>query len=131
MDKLKSELRDIVKKINQLWVSDNADKLGQFFHEDMVIVNPDLAKMGEGRRECVRSYIDFASQAKTTSYKESDFEIKVWGNTAMVNYRFDISYEMEGKEYNDIGRDVFIFSRDDKDGKWLAVWRMIVPAQKT
>jgi hypothetical protein len=74
--------------------------------------------------------VDFASQAKTSSYTESDFEIGVWGNTAMVNYGFEISYEMGGLKYNDIGRDLFIFSFDEKKDKWLAIWRMIIPFQK-
>jgi ketosteroid isomerase-like protein len=105
-------LEDLVREINRLWVGGNAEQLGEYFHEDMIIVNPELKKMGQGREDCVKGYIDFAAQAKTTSYEESDFEINVWGNTAMVNYRFDITYEMGGKEYNDIGR------KDLTAGKW-------------
>jgi ketosteroid isomerase-like protein len=125
------KLEDLVREINRLWVGGNAEKLGEYFHEDMIIVNPELKKMGQGREDCVKGYIDFAAQAKTTSYEESNFEINVWGNTAMANYGFEISYEMGGQKYNDIGRDVFIFSLDDKEGKWRAVWRMIVPTRQT
>ena len=129
MDKLKSELRDIVKKINQLWVGGNAEKLGEFFHEDMVIVNPDLAKMGEGRRECVRSYIEFCEQAKVLEYKELNLVVDLWGNTAAAAYDFEIVYEMAGKKYEDSGKDLFIFSLNEKTGRWQAVWRMLVPGR--
>jgi hypothetical protein len=130
MDKLNSELRDIVKKINQLWVGGNAEELSEFFHEDMVIVGPDLKMMGAGREDCVRGYIDFGNQARVLKYVESDFKINVWGNTARVDYGFEITYEMSGQKCHDTGRDLFIFSKDDNEGKWLAVWRMLVPSPK-
>lgn len=123
-------LENMVREINRLWVGGNAERLGEYFHEDMIIVYPEMKRMGRGREDCVKGYIDFASRAKTSRYEESDFEIDVWGDTAMVNYKFDISYEMDGREYNDIGRDLFIFSLDRKKDKWEAIWRMIIPLQQ-
>lgn len=130
-DNSKSEVRDIVKKINELWVGGNAEKLGRFFHEEMVIVGPDLRKIVQGRKECVKGYMDFGDQAKVLEYNELDFVINVWGNTAAVDYGFQISYELGGRKYHDDGRDLFIFSRGGNESKWLAVWRMIVASQKT
>lgn len=130
MDKLKGELRDIVKKINQLWVGGNAEKLSEFFHRDMIIAGPDLKMMGAGREDCVKGYVDFSSQARVLKYDESDFKINAWGNTAKVDYSFKITYEMAGKRYDDTGRDLFIFTKDDNKGNWLAVWRMLVPSPK-
>jgi hypothetical protein len=124
------KLEDLVREINRLWVGGNAENLGEYFHENMIIVGHDLKKMGQGRDDCVKGYVDFTSQAKILGYAESDFEIELWGSTAMVNYGFEISYEMGGLKYNDIGRDLFIFSFDEKKDKWLAIWRMIIPFQK-
>jgi len=131
MDKLNSELGDIVKNINQLWVGGYAEELSEFFHRDMVIVGPDLKMMGAGREDCIKSYIDFSNQARLLEYIESDFRINVWGNTAKVDYGFEIIYEIDGEKCHDTGRDLFIFSKDENEGKWLAVWRMLIPAQKT
>jgi ketosteroid isomerase-like protein len=128
---ISKKLEALVREINRLWVGGNAEKLAEYFHQDMIIVNPELKRMGKGREDCVKGYIDFSSQAETTSYEESDFEIEVWGDTAMINYRFDITYDMDGQKYNDTGRDLFIFSKDDKIDRWLAVWRMIVPSPET
>lgn len=127
----KDEIRNLLKKINETWVEGDARQLGQFFHRDMVIFGPDLKKMGNGRDECVKSYIDFCGNARIMTYKESNFVIDVWGNTAAIVYDFEIGYEMEGKRYDDTGRDLFIFSRDENNGEWLAVWRMLVAAPRT
>ncbi|UCC78992.1 MAG: nuclear transport factor 2 family protein [Candidatus Zixiibacteriota bacterium] len=127
----KDEIKELIKKINEAWVKGDAGQLGQFFHRDMVIFGPDLRKVCNGREECVKGYIDFCDNAGIMTYNESNFVVDVWGNTAAVVYDFEIGYEMEGKRYDDAGRDLFIFSRDGNDGEWLAVWRILVAAPRT
>jgi hypothetical protein len=36
-----------------------------------------------------------------------------------------MAYEMRGEVHKDSGYDLFVFSREK--GKWLAVWRTILP----
>lgn len=123
------KLEELVREINRLWVGGNAEKLGEYFHENMIMVDPDLKVVGKGREECVKGYIDFCRQARVANYEESKFAVDIWGDTASVSYDFDISFEMEGKDYHDAGRDLFIFSRDENSGEWSAVWRILVPAE--
>lgn len=127
---ISKKLEDLVREINRLWVGGNAEKLGEYFHEDMIMVSPDLKVIGKGREECVKGYIDFCQQARIANFEESKFAVDIWGNTASVSYDFDISYEMEGKNYNDTGRDLFIFSCVETGGRWMAVWRILVPVKK-
>jgi len=121
------KLEDLVREINQHWVGGNPEKLRGYFHANMIMVAPDLKVVGEGREECVKGYIDFCREARVAKFEESKFAVYIWGDTASISYDFDIGYEMEGKDYHDTGRDLFIFSRDENSGEWLAVWRILVP----
>ena len=67
--------------------------------------------------ECLR--------AKVKELRESGFWTRSWGDAAMVSYRFDITYTMEGKEHADAGRDLFLLVRVG-DG-WQAAWRTLLP----
>jgi len=121
------KLEELVREINRLWVGGKPEMLGEYFHENMIMVAPDLKVVGKGREECVKGYIDFCREARVAKYEESKFAVDIWGTTASVSYDFDISYEIEGKNYHDAGRDLFIFSRDENSGEWSTVWRILVP----
>jgi len=121
----REEIWQILKEINAAWVNDRTDELNRFFHEDMVIAGHDFRKLGEGKGACVKSYKDFRSQISIHDFHEEDAAIDIFGDTAIATYRFEITYEMNGKTFNESGRDVFIFVREE--GRWQAVWRTIVP----
>lgn len=74
----------------------------------MVIFGPDFRVRGEGREACVKSYEDFASQATVDEFKETDMVIDLWGDTAVVTYRFKVSYKINGQKNRDSGRDLFV-----------------------
>jgi ketosteroid isomerase-like protein len=122
---IRDEIWQILQDINDAWVNDRTDELNRFFHENMVIASPDFRKLGEGRDACVKSYKDFRSQAIIHDLHEEDAAIDVFGDTAIATYRFEITYEMNGKTFSESGRDVFIFVREEEG--WQAVWRTVVP----
>jgi ketosteroid isomerase-like protein len=116
----------ILSKINEAWTKGDPDDLAQYFHEELVIIGPDLRRMGEGKKDCVKSYKEFAAQANVREYREKDHTIDVWGNTAVVTYAFDIFYEMNGQTFRESGHDMFVFNREGE--LWFAVWRMVLPS---
>jgi hypothetical protein len=122
------EIKQILKKINEAWVSGHPEKLQDYFHADMVVAQLGIGRVGIGRQACIQSYKDFVSRAIVREVKESDHSIDVWGDTAVASYTYEIDYEMNGKEHSDSGQDVFVFIRDK--GKWLAVWRTLVPSME-
>jgi len=121
------EIRKILKAINSAWVSGRSEDLEKFFHEDMVITGPGFQGGGKGRRTCVASYESFSQTAAIKEVKESNLSIDIWNNTAVAHYKFEIAYQIAGKDYRDSGYDLFVFTREE--GKWLAVWRTILPEQ--
>ncbi|MEJ2628753.1 MAG: nuclear transport factor 2 family protein, partial [bacterium] len=62
---------------------------------------------------------------KLHEYSESMPDIKLWGNTAIASYTYDVSWEMNGKSYKESGKDLFVFTYEN--GKWQAVWRKLMP----
>ena len=119
--KSKKEIDAIIKKINLSWVKGHPENL----HENMMIVSPELKVMGKGKEACIKSYSDFISQATVTEYSEAEPEIYVFGNTAIASYKYDIAWETNGQSFKESGRDLFVFTH--ADGKWLAVWRKLIP----
>ena len=125
----REEITRILKEINRAWTSGKAGELDQYFHEDMIIAQPDFGVRGEGKNACVNSYREFAGMANIQGFKESDHVVLVWGDTAVASYKFEIEYELDGQAHQDSGYDLFVFAR--QDGTWLAAWRTILPVPDT
>ena len=119
------EIRQLLRSISDAWSKGHPEELEEYFHENMLIVQPGSQGGGRGKRECVDSYKDFVSHATIREFKESDQTIDVWGDTAVASYKFEMAYEMRGEVHKDSGYDLFVFSREK--GKWLVVWRTILP----
>lgn len=121
----------IVQRMNDAWAKPGGpEELGSFFREDIVMVHPDFTQRTEGRDACVASYEGFCKQAAILDLKISNPGIDVFGDTAIATYSYDIAYEMGGERFDDTGRDIFVFAREND--RWLAVWRtMIIPQAKS
>jgi uncharacterized protein (TIGR02246 family) len=119
------EVWQVVQAINAGWVEGHPEALSHFFHPDMVIVTADLQMRAEGQEACVASYRNFCDQAKIKDYQELNPNVDVFGDHAVVIYRFDITYEMGGESYHDVGADLFVLGREG--GQWQARWRTLFP----
>jgi len=120
------EIQQLIQRLNDAWAKGNPRELANFFREDIVMINPDFSQRTEGREACVASYEGFCKEAAILDLKIGEPVIDVFNDTAIASYSWEIAYEMGGERFNDTGRDIFLFVRED--GKWLAVWRtMIVP----
>jgi len=120
------EIRLLLGKINAAWTGGNPEELAEYFHDDMVISGPGFREAGRGREACVASYRSFTASSRILTFEETDHKIEVWGGVALVSYRYSIDYEFDGEAHRDAGYDVFLFKREG--GRWLAVWRALLPA---
>ncbi|MGH9428444.1 MAG: nuclear transport factor 2 family protein [Terriglobia bacterium] len=120
------EVWQLVQRMNDAWAKGSGD-LALFFREDIVMVNPGFTQRTEGRDACVASYEDFCKQAVILDFKMSNPGIDVFGNTAIATYSYEIAYEMGGERFNDTGRDIFVFVREND--RWQAVWRTMIVSQ--
>jgi uncharacterized protein (TIGR02246 family) len=119
------EIWQLVQRMNDAWAKPGGpEDLASFFREDIVMVNPGFTQRTEGRDACVASYEGFCKQAAILDLKLSNPGIDVFGDTAIATYSYEIAYEMGGERFNDTGRDVFVFVREND--RWLAVWRTMI-----
>jgi uncharacterized protein (TIGR02246 family) len=118
------EIWQLIQQMNDAWVKDRPEDLASFFREDMVIVHPDFTQRAEGREACLASYQDFCKQAAIQDFKTSNPGIDIFGGTAIATYSYEITYEMGGERFTDLGRDIFVFVRSDD--RWQAVWRTMI-----
>jgi hypothetical protein len=120
----RQEIKQVIASINQSWRQGRPQELEKYFHPDMVIAAPGLKVVARGRDACIQSYRDFIGRATISDYQESDHSIEVWDGTAVVSYRFQISYRMNDREHGEAGHDLFVFIH--QKGKWQAVWRTMI-----
>jgi hypothetical protein len=122
-------IRDLLSRISEAWLKQRGEAmtatLNECFAEDVVMRGPGFVFLGKGRDLAVQSYRDFVSQAEVKSCSLDEPEIDVAGDTATAHYKWAMAYVLNGQEYTEHGRDVFVFARREK--KWLAVWRALLP----
>ncbi len=118
-DKAKNEIWKTLKDLNNTWVNGNPGELKNYFHTDMVAITPTDKKRREGREACMADWTEFSKTAKILSWNEIDPKIQIYGNTAVVTYYFEISFERGGENIDFGGRDMYVFVREDN--RWWAV----------
>ena len=123
-----AEIRDLLSRINYAWLRKRGDALttalNACFAEDVVMRGPGFALVGKGRDLAVQSYRDFVSQAEIRDFSPEEASIDIAGETAIANYKWKMTYTINGQEYTEQGRDVFVLSR--QTAQWLAVWRVLL-----
>jgi hypothetical protein len=113
---------------NRAWRSGRPEEVASLFHRDVVMEAIDGKILCRGRDAMVQSYVDHTRAVDTVRFRETDHAIHVAGGTAMVSYAFEVEYQLEGKRYDEVGRERLAFTLDD--GRWTAVWRMQTSAPR-
>jgi hypothetical protein len=121
-------IRDLLSRINDAWIKQRGEvltaSLNQCFAEDVVMRGPGFVFVGKGRDLVVQSYRDFVRQAEVKSVSLDEPGIDVTGETATAQYKWAMTYALNGQEYTEHGHDIFVLARRGK--KWLAVWRAML-----
>ena len=127
--KEQTEIRDVLSRINGAWTRLRGEAmtaaLNECFAEEIVMRGPGFAFLGKGRDVAVQSYHDFVNQAEVKSVQLDEPQVDVAGETATAQYKWTITYVLNGQEYTERGHDIFVFAR--RSSKWLAVWRALLP----
>ena len=118
-DQLKQEVWRTLRALNDAWTEGNPKDLTNYFHKDMVAITATDRERLEGRDACVAAWSAFAQAARIHHWREGDPKIQIYGDTAVVTYYFDMSFDMGGRKVDMGGRDMFVFVR--QNGKWWAV----------
>lgn len=117
-------VESLLKNIVAAYSTGDLEELKKYFHSSMVIEGPEFQERKEGRDQCIQHHEEFHSNVKIQSFRDSDYQVNVWGDTAVASCHFEAQIETEGEVFNDTGRDLYVFSR--KNGEWQAVWNSVV-----
>jgi Domain of unknown function (DUF4440) len=85
---------------------------------------PGFLLFGRGRDFAVQSYHDFVAQATVKQFSLERPEIDLCGETAIAQYKWTMTYTLQGQEFSEHGHDIFVFAR--RKGQWVAVWRAML-----
>lgn len=115
------EIENLVNRMNDDWLNDRIENLDQYFHKQVVLLQPGTHKQITGREEIIDSYREFAEEAEVSDFRIKDFRIDVFEDTAVALYTFRIKYRIESTNYDETGLEILVFNRHND--KWLIVWR--------
>ena len=116
---VKNEIWATVRAMNDAWTKGNANDLANFFHRDMVAFTPTGRNRLDSGAACVAGWKGFSDAARIHRWEEIDPVINVYGDSAVVTYYFDMSFDMGGQTINLGGRDMFFFVKEGN--RWWAV----------
>jgi uncharacterized protein (TIGR02246 family) len=118
----REEIRRVLAAVSAAWQGRRYDLLAQLFADDMVFALPASSARLDGAQAIVESYREFMDRVTLTEYREEDPSIDVWGDTAVVTYRWEMAWLAGNVPNREAGHDVFVFRRNP-GAPWRAVWR--------
>jgi hypothetical protein len=125
------EIRLVLGQINDAWLKGRSQDIPRALDpclaEDVVVWGPDFREVARGKDACVKSYVEFVTQAVVKHCTLSEPDIHRVGGTAVASYSWEMTYTLNVQEYRESGHDVFVLDRSE--GQWRVIWRMIVPSQ--
>ena len=116
---VKNEIWAAVRAMNDAWTKGNPNDLANFFHRDMVAFTPTSRNRLDSGAACVAGWKGFSDAARIHRWEEIDPVINVYGDSAVVTYYFDMSFDLGGQTINLGGRDMFFFVKEGD--RWWAV----------
>ncbi len=118
-DPIQQEVWTTVRALNDAWTKGNPDDLVNYFHPKMVAITATDRHRRDGGAACIAGWKGFSNATTIHRWEEIDPVIHVYGNSAVVAYYFDMSFDMGNQTINMGGRDMFFFVKENN--KWLAV----------
>lgn len=110
-----------VESMDRCWIERRFDDLSGFLALDIVMVAPDGAGRIEGISAAVESYRAFMDRSRIARFDARDHIVTERGDTAIVEYRWDMTWESGGASHEATGRELLVLAR--RDGAWRVVWR--------
>jgi len=113
-----------MQRINRAWLDRRPREMLGLLHADVTLVFPGFAGRVTGREAFIAGFQDFCNQAIVHEFRESDQQVDVAGDAGVISFVYEMVYERGGSRYRAIGRDLWVFARQNDE--WLAVWRTML-----
>src|SRR5262245_35712299 len=107
----KAVLWEMVRQSNREWSRGNPRGVAPLFDEQVVMVAPGLIAFAEGKEAMLQGYEDYVKSATTEAFDEEAHRVDLFGDVAVVTYRFRVRYLLEGRTHDELGQEVLVFVR--------------------
>lgn len=128
MKNAKLQIHEIMSVINQAWRTNNPFAMSPHLHPDIIMKFPGFSGEVIGRDALLESFKEFTTNARVLEYQESNEQIDVIGDCAVVTFQFEMLYERATYQERSKGRDLWIFHRISDS--WVAVWRTMMELEE-
>ena len=118
-----SAIHQVLIKIELAWREKQFTGLEDCFHENAVIVGPNYDELASGQEKCAESYREFASNASVSNYSESSHHLRIWNETAIYTFEWEMTYHREDGPKREAGSDQIVLA--DTVSGWVVIWRYI------
>jgi Domain of unknown function (DUF4440) len=113
-----------MRQINRAWLNGQIENLTPMLHPEIIMVFPGFAGNIQGRENFVDGFRDFCRNARVHEFRETDHQVNIIADVAVITYRYEMVYERLGRRFQATGRDLWIFQNQGEE--WLAVWRTML-----
>jgi ketosteroid isomerase-like protein len=115
----------LTESMDRCWMEGRFPDLEAFLAKDVVFVAPGGEHRSEGLAQAIEGYRQFMSHAQVKHFETSDHIVTLRGDTAVVEYRWQMAWTAGGADHNETGSEVLVLSR--RGGNWRVVWRTQIP----
>jgi ketosteroid isomerase-like protein len=116
MNEAETGLWTLVRESNRAWISGSSHELSDFFDEHAVVMAPGMQGRVSGRAAVVASYAAYNMHARTHSFEEMEHQIELFGDVAVVVYRFRIRYQViaTGEQHDETAQETLVLRKTDR-----------------
>jgi hypothetical protein len=118
-DTTQEEIWATIRAANDAWTRGDPNELRKHFHPQMVAITPVDRLRLDGAEVCVAGWKTFAESCRIESWREIDPLIRVFADSAVVSYYYEIIFWIGGQRVEQAGRDLFFLVR--QEGVWWIV----------
>jgi ketosteroid isomerase-like protein len=115
----------LVDRLDRCWMRGRLQDLNSFLAQDVVFVAPGGSLRMTGIAQAIESYRQFTSHAEVKQFQTHDHLVTQRGDTAIVEYEWEMKWVASDIEHNDAGREVLVLARRNEN--WRVVWRAQIP----
>ena len=88
MNEDKMAVYNILKEINNSWRTDHPEEMRTYLHPKIVMKFSEFSGKITGRKKLIESFKEFCINAQVIEYSESDEQINVIRNCAIITFCF-------------------------------------------
>lgn len=123
MSEQEQEAWSAVRESNRARVTGATRELSALLDPEAVVAPPGFSSPIRGREAVVRAVEDERQHARVESYEELEHSVTIFGDLAMVTYRYEMRFRpvKDEEEREESGQEVVALRRSG--GRWKVLWR--------